>query len=376
MSSVVGGMSPVRDLEGWAGALFDGIDDAVFVHDQEGNILEANPAACRRLGYSRAELLTLTTRDIDDPEFAAGFQERLQAQLQAGTFRCEGRHRTKDGRVIPVDINTSAIRFQGKPAVLAVMRDIADRKEAEEALKKQEHLLRSILENMGDAVIVADGNEQFLVFNPAAQRMFGLGSSQTTSADWPERYGLFLPDQVTPFPAKDLPLTRSIRGEDVNDVEMFVRNAQSPHGLWTSITGRPLRDEHGQTGGGVIVCRDITEHKRAEVRREAQYAVTRVLAQENSLADSAREILQVLGESLAADVASLFLVNPAANHLECLETWHRAGLEAPEFEAMSRRIAFAPGVGLPGRVWKAGALAVTADLAPISHACRWPWKKS
>src|SRR5262249_7914830 len=62
-----------RGLEGWAQALFDGIDDAVFVHDLQGRILEANPAACQRLGYPRDEMLRLSTRDIDDPEFASGF---------------------------------------------------------------------------------------------------------------------------------------------------------------------------------------------------------------------------------------------------------------------------------------------------------------
>src|SRR5437764_8991819 len=106
----------------WMRALFDAIDDAVFVHDSAGNILEANPAACRRLGYTREELLRLNTRDIDDPEFAAGFEDRLHQQLAAGRFRCEGRHLTKDRRAIPVDINTSAIVIDGRPAVLAVMR--------------------------------------------------------------------------------------------------------------------------------------------------------------------------------------------------------------------------------------------------------------
>ncbi len=122
--------------------LFDAIDDAVFVHDSAGNILEANPAACRRLGYTRDELLRLTTRDIDAPEFAQGFQERLRTQLRSGAFRCEGVHRTRDGRLIPVDINTSAIMVNGMPAVLAVMRDITQRKQAEEALAKQGQLLR------------------------------------------------------------------------------------------------------------------------------------------------------------------------------------------------------------------------------------------
>src|SRR5437899_3210957 len=73
----------------WAQALFDGIDDAVFVHDLEGNILEANPAACRRLGYTHDEMLRLNTRDIDDPELAAGFGQRLQAQLEEGHCSCE-----------------------------------------------------------------------------------------------------------------------------------------------------------------------------------------------------------------------------------------------------------------------------------------------
>src|SRR5947209_295563 len=89
------------DLYGdWTLALFEAIDDAVFVHDAAGNILEANPAACRRLGYTRQEMLHLNTRDIDEPQFAAGFKERLQTQMHKGRFRCEGLHRTKDGRTI------------------------------------------------------------------------------------------------------------------------------------------------------------------------------------------------------------------------------------------------------------------------------------
>src|SRR5262249_61617999 len=98
-----------RGRAGWAQALFEGIDDAVFVHDLQGRILEANPAACQRLGYTRDEMLRLTTLDIDDPEFAAGFGDRLRQQLTTGQYRCEGRHRTKDGRGIPVDIHPSAL---------------------------------------------------------------------------------------------------------------------------------------------------------------------------------------------------------------------------------------------------------------------------
>src|SRR5579863_6997 len=144
----------------WTRALFEAIDDAVFVHDPAGTILEANPAACRRLGYTREEMLRLNTRDIDHPDFAAGFQDRLETQLHTGHCRCEGRHRTKDGRIVPVDINTSSVVLGGKPAVLAVMRDITQQKDTENTLARQSELLSSILDNMGDAVVVADTDKK------------------------------------------------------------------------------------------------------------------------------------------------------------------------------------------------------------------------
>ncbi|MCI0462879.1 MAG: PAS domain S-box protein [Gemmataceae bacterium] len=258
-----------RGLGGWAQALFEGIDDAVFVHDLQGRILEANPAACQRLGYTRDEMLRLTTSDIDDPEFAAGFGDRLQQQLTLGQFRCEGRHRTKDGRIIPVDINTSAIVVNGMPAVLAVMRDITERKRAEEQLRKQTELLQSILANMADGVVVADGQGRLLALNPAAERLFGLGADDLGSADWARRFTVFLPDTVTLCPPHELPLTRAIHGEQVAEVELFLRHPRAPRGHWVSVTGGPLRDSFLEPAadrlrGGVIVCRDISERKKAE----------------------------------------------------------------------------------------------------------------
>src|ERR1700755_1040679 len=132
------------------------------------------------------------------------------------------------------------------------------------AVLKQTEILESILHHMGDAVVVADRDENFLVFTPAAERMLGAGAAGNKAARWPERCGLFLPDGVTPFPRDDLPLSRAIRGEEVDDVEMFVQHPGAPEGLWARVTGRPLRDASGELAGGVIVCRDITERKRAE----------------------------------------------------------------------------------------------------------------
>ena len=69
--------------------LFEGIEDAVFVHAPDGRILDANPATVRLLGYTRDELLAMTTTGIDEPEFAAGYEERLKTQLTQGHLSCE-----------------------------------------------------------------------------------------------------------------------------------------------------------------------------------------------------------------------------------------------------------------------------------------------
>ena len=78
-------------------------------------------------------------------------------------------------------------------------RDKIDKKSDERAveeLSRTNEILESILSNMGDAVIVADREHKFLVFNPAARQMFGVEATATTAAEWSRQYGLYLPDKV------------------------------------------------------------------------------------------------------------------------------------------------------------------------------------
>ena len=115
----------------WFRTLFDAMEDALFVHDLEGRILECNAAGCSHTGYTRDEILRMRTSDFDAPDFAAGFTERLRKQLAHKRYRCEGIHLSKDGTPINVDIHTTLIDYRGQPAILAVMRDITERKRAE-----------------------------------------------------------------------------------------------------------------------------------------------------------------------------------------------------------------------------------------------------
>jgi len=178
---------------------------------------------------------------------------------------------------------------------------------------------------MGDAVIVADKDNNFLVFNPAAERMFGKGAMQMPSTEWSHRYGLYLPDKVTPFPHDQLPMTRSIRGEKVDKVEMFVRHEKAPHGLWTEITGRPLRGSNGDVLGGVIVCRDITELKEEEFFRTGQSRVLEMIAADAPLADVLTSLVLLMEGQADGLRCSILLLNRDGKHVR-----HGAAPNLPE----------------------------------------------
>ncbi len=142
--------------------------------------------------------------------------------------------------------------------------EVAERQKTEAALRRQTALLESVLESMGEGLVVCDTAGNFLIFNRAAERILGVGATPGGVEQWPTSYGVFLPDAVTPFPAHELPLARAARGEETGDVELFLRNPGVPQGVYASVSGRPLHDADGTLLGGLVLVRDITERRRAD----------------------------------------------------------------------------------------------------------------
>ena len=129
-------------------------------------------------------------------------------------------------------------------------------------LQHQIQLMQAIFDSISDGVIVADeqGN---LTFNQSAERIVG-GKVDTVLEQRTEEYSIFYHDKVTPIPTEELPLVRALRGEATDEMEMFIRTAAKPEGVYISANGRPIASPGTTARGGVIVFRDVTERVRAE----------------------------------------------------------------------------------------------------------------
>lgn len=180
-----------------------------------------------------------------------------------------------------------------------LQREVNERKERERALDEQTRLLESIVNNMGEGLVVADQSGKFLIWNPAAARILGKGMTDRPPEEWTNVYGVFMPDGITPVAPECLPLPRALRGESVDDDVQFIRNDQNPNGVWISVSARPLTDHAGRSMGGVAVFRDITESRRIE---QQILELNEQLTNRAGLLEAANKELEAFSYSVSHDL--------------------------------------------------------------------------
>jgi PAS domain S-box-containing protein len=199
---------------------------------------------------------------------------------------------------------------------VAVLHDVTERKRSDgelarqavellhsrQDLETQTLMLQSVLDSVSEGLVVADEEGKVIIWNPAAERIVGLGAANLSPDEWSAHYGAYLPDTVTPLPAEQNPLLRAVRGE-VSSAEIFFRNPELRSEVWIECNGCPLRDKNGVLRGGVIAFRDITQKKIAELEiRKLNEHLEQRIAERTVQLETANHELEAFTYSISHDL--------------------------------------------------------------------------
>ena len=233
-----------------------------------------------------------------------------------------------------------------------------------------EDLFRIIAETASDAIITIDDTSTILFINPAAERIFGYRLSEMIG----QSLTMLMPEYLRHVheAALERYTHTGKRHIDWEGVELPGLHKSGAALVLEVSFGEVVKDGKPFFTG---IIREVSGRKRLEARRAAQYALTKVIAEATTFTEAAPRLLQTVGESTGWTGGAVWLVNGDGDTLGFKASWLSQatlasfeGLEA--FEKASRDTAFAPGVGLPGRVWQSGKPVWIRDVAEDSKFSR------
>jgi len=252
-----------KSLESYR-TLVENTDDLIYTTDKKGFLTYTNPMLERTLGYSRGELIGKSVIDI----VAQEYNERLKdifRRAMGGEINpaYEADLMQKDGTRLSVEFNISTLyEREGEPAGWqGIGRDITNRKQTEEALRKSEYEYRRIVATATEGIWSLDTNFVLTYANQKMAEMLGYSVEELIGK--PLSYFLFTED------LDDSEQRRERRRQGMN--EIFERRLRRKDGseCWTIISATPIAAENGRFEGSFSMLTDITEYKQAEEARRA-----------------------------------------------------------------------------------------------------------
>ncbi len=274
----------LRESEGRYRLLYEAITDPLFLHEVEADgrpwrFIESNAAAQQLLGYTREEFLRMSPRDLQAPGEAQDLGP-VRTQLRSGdsaTF--EQVLRTKDGRLIPVEIHALPFHWRGRGAVMALVRDTSESKHNRAALQESKQQLQYLIDNTHDVIYQIDLQGRYLFVNAAVQRSTGYTAAEFLRMNMlqvvPPDYHAMLVER----------LQRRLAG-NIKE-ESFETEIQRKDGrrVWAEHTTTGVTDAAGRLIAVQGVARDITRRKQTEVALRASQR------QLQHLVDNTREVI-------------------------------------------------------------------------------------
>jgi len=252
-------MHKIQQSENRYRTLFESAGDAIFILETEGenagDILEANRAAAEMHGISIEKLLTLNLiKDLDAPDTAEQMPGRFQRILKGEAFKAELNHRKEDGTIFPVEVSGSLLEYMGHKYILAINRDISERKKMENIILQSKLEWENTFNTITDVITIHDKDFNIIQANKAAEKMLGLPFLNLTQA---KCYQYYHGKDSQP---DDCPSCECFRTGKPATFEMY-----EPHlDKFLEISAMPRFDSNHQMIGLIHVVRDITERKGVE----------------------------------------------------------------------------------------------------------------
>ncbi len=347
--------SALRESERRFRLLVERAADAVFLHDLEGAIVDVNQQACEGLGYSREELLKLSVQDIEAEVTEATERDLWRRATGGAPVTLEGAHRRKDGSTFPVELRIGGFDIDGRPYILALARDITERRKSDEALRETTERLQALVHAAPVGVTVVDLDGRIRLWNPSAQQMFGVAPEEVLDKPLSSLRSLQV-ENVDTFIGV---MQQVLAGETVLGKEVRAYRKDSVP-LEVMVSAAPLRDSAGRIHAVMGVLADVTDRRRAEAGLERHVREMSVLYETSlEVADSGdpmqivRTVLTRAADLLGAPMGGVYLMDEAGRQLELVVTHNLpAGFQG-------RRLLL--GEGLAGKVALSGEAMVVND---------------
>ncbi|MCD6162936.1 MAG: PAS domain S-box protein [candidate division Zixibacteria bacterium] len=237
-------------------SIFQSVNDGLLIYNLNGKIIEANSAACKIYGYSHQEILSLSGKDIAHPEYNHIFENFFRQTIDKGQFCCESVDISKDGSFINIEVHGTSFNYHGKPHLLAIIRDITERKKAEATLKEKERHHRRIIETMNDGFGVQDINGNLTYVNDKLCIMLGYNRDELIGHQVKE----FLDNNNQNIYQAQNAMQDCIGRHPYE----LVWTTKDKHRINTIISPAPLFDAEGKFTSNFAVITDITNRKKAE----------------------------------------------------------------------------------------------------------------
>jgi PAS domain S-box-containing protein len=233
---------------------------------QEDRISVANPAFAKMLGYEESKLLGMPFASLLDPVASHLYNEKQEefrfGQQERAAFRA--RFMTSEKRVVTAEISTADFVFRGRPAVIALVRDVTHQLELESLLEQSESRYRTMFESSPIACFTLSAHGIIQSLNDAAERLVGFKSEQLLHRSVMS----LLPKAKMDAELAKSVLMGAIEGHTIGDAEIKLTTSTG-NDVWVSVSSSPLSME-GQSSTIALMALDIQERKIAEERERAQ----------------------------------------------------------------------------------------------------------